>query len=124
MVHPRPASWNAIWKAFSEFLSTPLAGVPYCDWLDALEQEMSALGTNPTDVENAFRETPALRLVDFFRSVRDNTSSAELEPLGIAKLASHKAQAASIALRSAHALGVADVQAWTTFWRISGFLSS
>lgn len=124
MVHPRPASWNGLWASFSEFISTPVTGVPYDDWLDMLEREMAELGTEPAIIEKAFREIPALRLMDFFRSARGNASSAELEPLGIAKLASHEAQATSLALRCAHTLGVADVRSWMTSWRRSGFISS
>ena len=109
-------------SAFAKKLQVPL--VSYDEWLQALESKLEETGSDPNRVEKAFEFVPALRLINFFRSIKGiPTLGSEREPFGFPKLSSEKAQACSPTLRAAEQMGVADVDRWLTFWRESGFLS-
>lgn len=117
LAHPRPVPWNDVASAFAKTLNIPL--VPYQKWLGALERRFAETGSDPAEVEKAFAEVPALRLIDFFRGAKEDP---ELEPLGMCRLATEKAQAASKVLREAEQIGSKDVEKWVAFWKKSGFL--
>ena len=117
LVHPKPVPWNDVASAFSYALNVPL--VSYKEWLDALESKLIETGIGAAQVEKAFDEVPALRIIDFFRAAK---MSPDREPIGITRLASDKAQAASKVLREAADLGNKDVKKWIAFWRRTGFL--
>ena len=117
IVHPRPVPWNEVASAFANSLCIPLA--PYQEWLETLESKLVETGTDPVKVERAFSEIPAMRMMDFFRAAK---MTADREPLGIARLASEKAQAASHILRGAEKVGSGDVERWMAYWRKTGFL--
>ena len=120
LVHPLPAPWNTLASTFADLLEIPL--VSYDEWLKALERRVVDVESSPLEVEMAYLHNPALRLIDFFRSVSANVSSEDLEPLGIAKLSSENAQSSSLALRLAHCMGKSDVRLWLSFWRRSQFI--
>ena len=122
LVHPKPIPWNVIASAFSKKLQLTL--IPYDEWLQALENKLDETGSDPKRVEKAFELVPALRLINFFRSIKEITMLGSVrEPLGLPKLASQKAQAYSNTLRASEPMSVADVERWLSFWRKSGFLS-
>ena len=117
VVHPKPVPWDDLAIEFSKALNVPL--VPYKEWLETLERKLVETGTDAAEVEKAFSEVPALRLMDFFRAAK---MSSDREPIGITRLASEKAQAASQVLREAEKVGTRDVERWIAFWRRTGFL--
>lgn len=112
LVHPRPISWHDLVVPIAQELGVPL--VPYTTWLAALER--SAEGS-----EDAARENPALRLLDFFRSFAQGN---EKPPLGLWQLATKQAVDASETLLRMPQLEESDVRRWVAAWRTSGFLGA
>ena len=113
LVHPRGAPWNSFVEPIARRLQVPL--VPYHEWLGAMEQSLRDEQTSEVDT---MRKNPALRILDFFRSVRFGENR---EPLGIVYLDNPKAQ------QVAPALGLDQLQPeftdrWLTAWRQSGFI--
>lgn len=117
LVHSKPVHWNEVASAFTKALQISL--VSYQEWLDALEHKLIETGTDAIKVEKSFDEVPALRLIDFFRAAK---MSPDREPIGLTRLASEKAQAASKVLREAEKVGEKDVERWLSYWQKSGFL--
>ncbi|KAM5532280.1 hypothetical protein V8D89_014038 [Ganoderma adspersum] len=112
LVHPHPVSWHDLITPIARELGVPL--VPYTTWLPALER--SAEGS-----EDAARENPALRLLDFFRSFAKGN---EKPPLGLWQLATKQAVDASETLARMPQLEETDVKRWVAAWRTSGFLGA
>lgn len=108
LVHPRPVELDFVARTLAAELGLPLC--PYAEWVDALETEMG-------DVDMAERDLPALRLLDFFRSMRARWGDAS----GPTLLCEH-AVASSPTLKAAVPLGAADVQSWIAYWRSIGFV--
>ena len=117
IVNPRPVPWNDIASSFSKALGLRL--VPYSEWLAALESRSATTGTDPAKVKAAFEEVPALRLMEFFRTVKSEASG---EALLVVSLASEKAQAASSALRGVEQINAKDIERWVAYWQKNGFL--
>ena len=117
LVHPRPVPWSDIATAFAKNLKISL--VPYKTWLEGLERIYAETGSDPAEIEKAFADVPALRLMDFFRAVKEDP---DLEPLGMCHLDSEKAQANSKILREVEQIGAKDAEKWVAFWKKSGFL--
>ncbi|KAI0700690.1 acetyl-CoA synthetase-like protein [Cerioporus squamosus] len=110
LVHPRPVSWHTIMASIAEQLRVPL--VSYSTWLSALERSAAAS-------EDAMRENPALRLLDFFRA---QTFSLEKEPLGVVRLSTENAERTSAELAGLPQLRKDISVSWMNAWRKSGFL--
>lgn len=119
IVNPKPVPWNDVASSFAEALGIQL--VPYSEWLAALEGRSAALTTEPEEVQKAFVEVPALRLMDFFRVARADIEAGK-EALSVVSLASEKAQACSGVLREAKQVSSKDVDRWVIYWRKTGFL--
>lgn len=119
IVHPKPTPWSDIASAFAKLLDIQV--VSYDEWLGALEDRLIEAGTDHTKVERAFKEMPALRLMDFFREAKKK-KIVDRRPFEIARVDSMKAQAASPTLREMRGVGVADIETWIAFWKKSGFL--
>ena len=68
LVHPKPVKWNDIMLTLSKSLKLPL--VSYDRWLGSLEEKAYGIGSDPEHVEKAFKDIPALRLINFFRSAK------------------------------------------------------
>ena len=112
LVHPHPVSWHDLVAPVAQELGVPL--VPYTTWLAALEG--SAEGK-----EDAARENPALRLLDFFRSFAQRN---EKPLLGLWQLETKQAVEASETLARMPQLEEVDVRRWVAAWRTSGFLNA
>ncbi|KDQ56520.1 hypothetical protein JAAARDRAFT_294258 [Jaapia argillacea MUCL 33604] len=117
IVHSRPVTWSSILQPIANRLNVPL--VSYRQWLSKLETYH--VGNSTLDEERA-RYNPALKLVEFFKSIRvhDNT-----EPMGTVRLDISKAVTESTTLKEKVAiLGKADAAAWVDAWQRSGFLAT
>lgn len=113
LVHPAAAPWDQFMQPIAEQMQVKL--VSYPEWLAALERSAGD-GTSP-GVE-LMRENPALRLLDFFRSVK---IAEDKEPLGTVFLDTTKSKAA------VSALGLPQLRAelagrWMEAWRDCGFI--
>ncbi|KAF8898448.1 acetyl-CoA synthetase-like protein [Infundibulicybe gibba] len=113
LAHPRPVAWSSVARALSSELSVDL--VTYDEWLAKLE-ELAAL-----DITDKFKQTPALQLLGFFRSLATKSNG---DAFGLPKLDLTQALAASPTLANPvlPQLGDSDVKGWIEYWRRVGFL--
>ncbi|KAH8111803.1 acetyl-CoA synthetase-like protein [Phellopilus nigrolimitatus] len=120
LVHPRPVEWTSIITEFSKKLNLPV--VSYGEWLAALEHSRSVIGSGDNNqLEDAFRQNPALRFLKFFRSAKDRVGE-NIEPLKVARLACIKSCKVSEVLRDAEEMGAEDVNRWIYHWKESEYL--
>jgi hypothetical protein len=101
LAHPRPVSWNFVFKRFSELLGVPLA---YAEWLQKLEKQLNVPDSNPH----------ALRLLDMYRNIKLDWGF-ETEAT-LANVANGNAAKGSKSLRNAPKLTVDDVDRWMAYW--------
>ena len=120
LVHPRPTSWTLLAKAFATELSVPL--VPFSEWLQKLEQSGKNKTNNHVEVED-MRRIPALRLLQFFRSMSSKVGDSGTA-LGFPRLSCENAVQLSSTLSkpAIHQLGEKDVKKWLEYWRSVGFI--
>ncbi|KAH9903318.1 acetyl-CoA synthetase-like protein [Cubamyces lactineus] len=116
LVHPRPVPWRTVIAPIAAELGVPL--VSYQAWLPALEA--STCGVGDADEVKLMKANPALRIIDFFRALKQ---SPDHEPLGIVYLSSEKATKVSETLARMSALDAGRARKWLAAWRKSGFLS-
>lgn len=102
-------------KPLSQQIAVPL--VSYAEWLFALEK--SAGNAQSPDVE-LMRDNPALRILNFFRSVAPGDDK---EPLGAVYIDVTKGKAVAPAL-SLPELGADMPDRWLKAWKRAGFLDS
>lgn len=124
LTSPEPVPWSKVIHAFAQELNLPV--VPYEEWLCDLQKVHEKLngGTlNPTEVESALQDNPALRLTGFFDAAAATVSKEDIEPLGVPKLDVTRALKASPSLRNAEQVGYKHVRRWVQYWRKTGFLS-
>jgi hypothetical protein len=115
VAHPRPISWSTLFEAFSDSLNIPL--VPFAEWLARLEKSREVLATASAEEEaQAIRNNPALRLIEFFRSISSH------EATSLPNLSLNEAKKASETLRDENLspLSVADVKMWVSYWNGTG----
>ncbi|KAI0332192.1 acetyl-CoA synthetase-like protein [Cubamyces sp. BRFM 1775] len=117
LVHPRPVPWRTVIAPIAAELQVPL--VPYETWLSALEASTRGMA-DATEVE-LMKANPALRIVDFFRHLKQ---SPDHEPLGMVYLSSEKATKVSGTLTRMPALDAGRARKWLAAWKKSGFLST
>ena len=115
LAHPRPVPWQAIVTPISE--SQKLALVSYDEWLGRLRE--SAEGLKSLDSERAMQQmavNPALRLLDFFSSVKGGTSKGEA--MGMCQMDMTRALevAPSLSEGELPRLTVKDVLSWMAYW--------
>jgi hypothetical protein len=108
LVHPRPVPLELIARMLATELNLPLC--PYTEWLGDLETQVH-------DVDMGDRDLPALRLLDFFRSMSRRWEEAS-EPV----LLCTNAVESSVSLRNVAPLNAVDVQRWIGHWRSIGFM--
>lgn len=117
LVHPKPATWSSLLKAFSQALNLPI--MSYAAWLGKLEQ--SGANADAEDLEGV----PAIRLLDFFRNLKTlDNSDADFEAFGFPTLSAEAALRSSQFLSDENlpSLGEADVQRWLGYWKNIGYL--
>lgn len=107
LTHPKSVAWNVLFSYIASKLQVDL--VPYSDWLLRLEA---------TETRVAVGQNPALRLLDFYKSVATKIDSTEAA--GLPKLITDAARTASAALRndSLLAVGPEDAQKWLEYWKL------
>ncbi|KAJ3539483.1 hypothetical protein NM688_g6353 [Phlebia brevispora] len=115
LAHPQPVPWKTLLSPIAEALHVPL--VPYDEWLTALE---ACLPNSVSPGTADLQQYPALRLLDFFRNVRN---SPDREPLGMARLDTRKALFAAPSLLMEGQLTAAWAFKWLKAWRTAGLLS-
>jgi hypothetical protein len=109
LTHPKSVSWDFVFAYIARILGVPL--VPYSQWFKHLESSES---------EQAVKQNPALRLLEFYRSINTN---AGLRDVLFRKVITDIAENASPALRDANALREDDVQKWLNYWKAVGVIS-
>jgi hypothetical protein len=115
LVHPQPVPWSSVVEPIARKLGATLISFP--EWISALEKRRQH--TSLTEVEH-MRETPALRLLDFFRSI---DFSRDREPLGIPHLETREAMKVSATLKGGlKQLGEADALKWLESWKCRRFI--
>ncbi|GJE98661.1 acetyl-CoA synthetase-like protein [Phanerochaete sordida] len=108
LVHPDPVPLRDVMRACADELGLPVCS--YDQWLAALEEH------NKDDVDDvAAGQLPALKVLDFFRTMRSGCD-------GIPRVHSSNATQASPALKDAPCLGGDDVKTWISYWKAAGFL--
>ncbi len=104
---------SIILQRVSSVLRIPL--VPYSQWIGAIEQTSQNEGS-----DRAASETPALQLLEFFRSQGSgNTNNGEA--FGFPSLRTTNLEQ-SATLGNLHQLGIEDVDKWLNYWRGAGFI--
>ncbi|KAJ7206143.1 hypothetical protein B0H12DRAFT_1243356 [Mycena haematopus] len=111
ITHPKPVPMADIMSPLSEALDLPL--VPYSAWMDSLEAASLQ--------ESAASNNPGVRLLDFFRSLRQ--VSAEQDVLSPVTLSNECAVKAAGFMLSVPPLGAYDVGTWVSHLRGVGYLS-
>lgn len=116
LVHTSPVPWNAVMSWLADAMKDAGLGavplVPYSEWIQALE----ARSHSPSQAD--ISDVPAIKLLDFFHSFRDQTSAEGVhEAGGAATMSTEKAQAVSDALRSASPLSNEAVASWVGYWK-------
>lgn len=107
MTHPKPVAWNALFKYISATLGVEL--VPYSDWLSRLQA---------SETHKAVGQNPALRLLDFYKSVP--TESKSTEAAGLPILATDAARKVSHTLgdENLRPVGPEDAKKWLDYWNL------
>ena len=124
LVHPKPANWSSIIKAFSRELGLPTGS--FSEWLEKLENAYTNMQNESSDaaaVERHLRENPALSLINYFRK-KKRSNGPFAEPFQMAKIGNDKAVEASQTLRQSKPINDGDVRRWVSYWRKTGFLPS
>ena len=120
--HPYPTKWNDIIKPIANALRVPL--VPYSEWLDRLEAD---LGDPSYAGMDALAANPALRLMDMFRALNnDSPPSNGRDAMGTPKLSNTLAiqSSPSLARNGLMPLTEEDALGWLAYWRKKGFLKT
>ena len=108
LVHPDPVPLRDVMRACADELDLPLCS--YDQWLAALEE------FSKDDVDDvAAGQLPALKVLDFFRTMRSGGD-------GVPRVHCDNATRASSALKNAPCLGAGEVKAWISYWKATGFL--
>lgn len=116
LAHPKPVPWKIVIEPLAASLRVPL--VPFENWFAQLVASTTDL-RHTEDVD--IRRYPALRLLDFFRSVEIR---GDKEPLGIARLEVQKAVVAAPVLSATAQLTSNWACKWLDSWRTVGLLES
>ncbi|PSR94668.1 hypothetical protein PHLCEN_2v4400 [Hermanssonia centrifuga] len=113
LAHPRPVAWNIFLQRIAEKMQVPL--VSYDVWLDALQRSKNQSKLPELDL---LRQNPALRLLEFFRTVQ---RGGDREPLGGVRTDVTKA------MREAPSIDLPELDAtwadrWIDGWQKAGFI--
>lgn len=111
LVHPKPIPWKTVFVTFSKALRVPL--VPFQEWLGRL----TAFGEAHPE---GGREVPALRLIEFYKSLGNMGFDAMVN---IESLSTTKAQSISPTLRNMPPLKDTDADKWLAYWKKSGVIA-
>ncbi len=104
---------SIILQRVSSALRIPL--VPYSQWIGAIEQTSQNEGS-----DRAASETPALQLLEFFRS-QGSGDTNNGEAFGFPSLQTTNLEQ-SATLGNLRQLGIEDVDKWLNYWRGAGFI--
>ncbi|KAF9811531.1 hypothetical protein IEO21_06535 [Rhodonia placenta] len=119
IVHPHPTPARHVFGAIKEALESDvsLSVVPIQEWVDKLE--VIAQGASESELSTI----PAIKLLDFFRSIAtltgrmQDTYAANAEMGGLPLYETTKARALCSALNELCPLAEEDAQKWVLFWR-------
>ncbi|CDO73877.1 hypothetical protein BN946_scf185016.g34 [Trametes cinnabarina] len=117
LVHPHPVSWHEIIAPIAVELAVPL--VSYEEWVSALQ---NCVNRGDTDEVELMKANPALRLLDFFKTLKEGQGSAHREPLGMVYLSTEKSTKVSETLAHLPQLDAECAKKWVAAWKKSGFL--
>ncbi|CAA7265482.1 unnamed protein product [Cyclocybe aegerita] len=127
VVHPKPVTWNDIVGAVNDVLvdegviPEKLPVVDMKTWFCLLEAK-----AHQADAKEIIYDIPAIKLLEFFRSVAQADASLRqegdpnVESCGLTPLSTMKAQEVSRAMREVSPLGRADAELWVKYWKNAG----
>ncbi|KAK0497789.1 hypothetical protein EDD18DRAFT_1159316 [Armillaria luteobubalina] len=113
LLHPRPVAASILLQRVSSTLRIPL--VPYSQWIGAIEKTYQN-----QESDRAASETPALRLLEFFRS-QGGSDTNNGEAFGFPSLQTTNLEQ-SVTLENLRQLGIEDVDKWLNYWRGADFI--
>jgi thioester reductase-like protein len=129
IVHPKSTNWNTIIKpindalVFQKKLDAPLPLVSFQEWFSNLE------GHAQSADQAVELKIPALKLLDFFRSLSAGdlqvTTDGRLnaEAGGLTTFSTSKIQDISKTMRDLKPLGSEDVEGWVKYWDAKGLFN-
>jgi len=128
IVHPRPVAWNSVIGSIDEALvqegviASKLPVVDFATWFSQLELHSRNAS------EDALREIPAIKLLDFFRGIvqMDQAIRAQrvenIEIGGLASFSTNKIQSISQTMKDLPPINQADASLWVKYWKDMRFL--
>ncbi|EJD40555.1 acetyl-CoA synthetase-like protein [Auricularia subglabra TFB-10046 SS5] len=109
LVHPHPVRWGTVLDVFSKE-----TGVPIVSWSEWIARLSALVGD-----ADAARDVPALRILEFWRSM----GAGGLSGMAAMELVSTtKAQGVSPTLKTMEPLGEFDAKQWLAYWKRAGVL--
>lgn len=126
LIHPQPSLCRDVFNVISEELALPI--LPFAEWIKILEDLVGdRWRSEPIDqpASNQLLDAvPALKAIGFYKSAQEREDDLK-DAMGVPKLATTKALAASDVLRkgsSAWKIGPEDICMWLEYWRRVGFI--
>ena len=117
LANPHRVPWSTITEPLAKTLNLPT--LPYHEWLDLLEKSGADLDAD-SEIEG-LRVNPALRILEFFRSGKDEKSPKSTEALGLPLLDISNALQDTPSLASLAPIGQGDLDLWLTYWKRVGY---
>ncbi|EKM52250.1 uncharacterized protein PHACADRAFT_211524 [Phanerochaete carnosa HHB-10118-sp] len=123
VVHPRPTNWDVVLRGLRQELGGNLPIVPVQEWVSKLEEH----AMNPTAEDLA--QIPALKIVDFFRSLarpaQDDAGTSVGGAESIVDLAYETSELVrySPAMRGIQPMSEEYARSWVRYWRAKGFVA-
>jgi hypothetical protein len=110
LVHPRPVKWSKLVPFVASQLDVEL--VSYQVWLTKLEE----VAQHQTSDETLVKNLPALRLLDFYRSISKSSDFSNREAFALLDMPYDIAVRGSRALQNVAPLDERHVTAWLKYW--------
>lgn len=110
LVHTRPVRWGTVLEVFSKETGVPI--VPWSEWITRLSGFVGKA--------DSAREVPALRILEFWRSMGDGGLSGMA---AMELVSTDRAQQVSATLKSMEPLNEVDAKKWLAYWKRAGVLA-
>ncbi|GJE98682.1 putative NRPS-like protein biosynthetic cluster [Phanerochaete sordida] len=120
VTHPRPTSWDVVLRGLRQGLGDSLPIIPVRQWVARLEEHANS----PTP--EAMAEIPALKLVDFFRSLAESSKDGTLDGADQSFLDlvydTSELLHSSPSMQQLQPMSEAHARAWVRYWKEKGFV--
>lgn len=107
LTSPTAMPWNSLVTPISKILRVPL--VPYEEWFKRLEG---------LELHAETRKIPAMRLLNFFRTIDFDSKSKGCEVMGLPKLSIEESVKVSHLLKQVGPASQGDVMKWLAYWKL------